>query len=973
MQFSKATLVVGAAGSGKTTMLIDGVSTRVISGEGLTNLLVFAASRSLAQELRTQILDKIGRTQGSPKIMTMHAWARSVLERFTPESDKVPVMLTAPQQEFRLRELLANFPIENWPQWLRPGVKTKTFTRQLRDKLSELRHRGLDPEDLMAGSELDRSVGRFFSEYLDVLDSEGALDYSELIHRVRLILADGAAQILSGEISAVFVDDFSELDESQIRLLSDLHAAGSQIIAFANPDTSVFGFRGAYPRAISDFGKIFGSDFKRIEVVKNFRSDSKIALAAKSVAAKLPYRGGVRPSDYVVSEKDDSGVVRAITIDNENFIYDEIAGILRQAHAKNGIAWDEMAVIIREGRSEISRLSRAFASAGIPVIARGDELALGQELAVRPLIFSLRLALDLMRGQKLRDEDRFWLLTSPIGSVDTIEARKLLRQEEDFSKQVTPVDELLSQLAKMIEEGQDLSNLLWRIWTHTDWPIQLRSAALRNDEDSQRANRDLDAVIALFDLAERSHLSGEKAVSQFLDELDSQQIAADTTRESDHAREGVSVLTTHRAVGRQWRLVVVTGLQDGQWPRTAPQVKIFDDAMSAAEQVAAERRAFLLSITRASEQLYLVAANGDDGSGAKESRFLYELGVDVERHKAEEVNSLPGMVALLRTAASDRSISEGLRKVAISKLVELKDAKDSFGNPLVEVADPQNWWGILPISGQDRCVFKKGAPIRLSGSDVEVLIKCPRRWLLTRKANANPSNEFSSILGMLIHELAAKADDLDLSGLEKILSETWPKIAPEVEWYSYAQYQKAQLMVQRLKAWIEEDDFELVGTEKRFEVTTHVSGEEVKLVGVVDRLEKDRDNNLRIIDFKTGNSVPSKKEAESHVQLGIYQLAAKLGAFEDIAQSNALADAHLVYLSDKDRSGTLPKVLTQPSLDSRPKLKDQQTESETWVHELLEQAVSIIQRDNFDAVKCDLCRTCVFSVDCPVMSGKESR
>ncbi|MDQ1739793.1 MAG: hypothetical protein QOE53_1445, partial [Pseudonocardiales bacterium] len=51
------------------------------------------------------------------------------------------------------------------------------------------------------------------------------------------------------------------------------------------------------------------------------------------------------------------------------------------------------------------------------------------------------------------------------------------------------------------------------------------------------------------------------------------------------------------------------------------------------------------------------------------------------------------------------------------------------------------------------------------------------------------------------------------------------------------------------------------------------------LSGKVDRLERDRDGRLVVIDLKTGKSKPTQKDVAVHPQLAVYQLAVAEGAF----------------------------------------------------------------------------------------------
>ena len=144
---------------------------------------------------------------------------------------------------------------------------------------------------------------------------------------------------------------------------------------------------------------------------------------------------------------------------------------------------------------------------------------------------------------------------------------------------------------------------------------RLQAEALRGGEGAPRAHRDLDAVVALFDMAAREgSWAGAKGVRALVAEVEGQQIPADTSRENDPRRNGVTVATVHRAKGEQWRLVVLVGLQEGQWPALNEPGGCCEPtcwAPTAAgpttltERLAAERRA-LLAASRASEELVVL-------------------------------------------------------------------------------------------------------------------------------------------------------------------------------------------------------------------------------------------------------------------------------------------------------------------------------------------------------------------------------
>ena len=72
------------------------------------------------------------------------------------------------------------------------------------------------------------------------------------------------------------------------------------------------------------------------------------------------------------------------TFDTERAEAEHLADLLRRAHLEDGIAWHDMAVLVRSGPDSIPPLRRALAAAGVPVEVASDELPLVREPAVLP-------------------------------------------------------------------------------------------------------------------------------------------------------------------------------------------------------------------------------------------------------------------------------------------------------------------------------------------------------------------------------------------------------------------------------------------------------------------------------------------------------------------------------------------------------------------------------------------------------------
>lgn len=1020
-------LILGGPGTGKTTSLVAAVANHVRSGQNLSQMVVLTASRAAAQQLRARIVAELGTTQRGLQVTTVHGWCQHLLHRFTPDEFGAPRLLSAPEQEARVRELLSEQSRTRWPESLWAALGTRGLAREVRAILARARQLGYDPDDLASAGERAGNpewvaVAGFFEEYLEVLDAEGVIDYAELVHRARLLLHDDQVAARVPEFAAtIWCDEFAELDRGMINVLGDAHRAGSAIVAFADPDTSVFGFRGADPHAVSSFSERFdraGAPARIMRLTRNLRGVPAIEAALRGLAQHLPMRGVDHPASGPVSA---DVAVRIELTDDAAAQAERVADVLRRAHLNDGVAWSQMAVITRSGQNTVAALARRLAANQVPVQVAGDELALIDELAVQQLLGLLQAGVQLAEGDALGEAQAARLLTTAAGGLDAIGLRRLRRrlrlQAGEFTSDgpvpsgaqllarelsaaaLVPDDltsdpdgqggrelaalvrlrALLGGLATMVEQDADLPGLLWHAWSQTSWPRRLQDEALRGGPGAARAHRDLDAVVALFDEAERaSGWFGAKGVRALLAHIAAQQIPADTARENDPRRTGVSVCTVHRAKGEQWRLVVLVGLQEGQWPVAAAPTGILradllgpdglQPATTMAELLAAERRALLLAASRASERLVVVAVDDPSGETSPPSRFLTEFGPPpVPVRPSTQPSTLAGLVGQLRRVVGDPGANPQLRTAAARELARLAAARHDTGEVIVPGADPDQWWGLRQISTSDRPVTDPDRPIRLSGSDVGDLLACPRRWFLTRRARGQQEKSSGALFGTAVHALIAQSvvDGVPASSLLGSLDQLPQPGDPEPGWRAAAEFDLLRGALEKYDAWAEGADRQaLLGVEVGFEVPLEVDGQQIVLVGSVDRLELDGHGRLRVIDFKTSRQLLSADAVAGHDQLGIYQLAARHGAFDALSGgTRQLADAMVVHLRC-DTAAVATR--SQPSLDDVPSL-DSETEmppGRTWVHDRISRAAQILATEDFYACLTTGCRNCAFRQGC---------
>lgn len=1008
--------VLAGPGTGKTTTVVEAVAARIDAGADPESILVLTFSRRAAAELRIRIAARVGRTIREPLARTFHSYAYGVLRKAAAQrGDPPPRLLSGPEQDAVIRELLAGQAGGSgsvvWPSRLAVALTTRGFAAELRDLMLRAFERGVQPRQLDEWGRQRhrddwRAAAAFMQEYADVTalaaSHSVALDPAELIRAaIDLLRSDPVAvDAERARLTAVYVDEFQDSDPAQAELLELLAGGGGDLVVVGDPDQSIYAFRGASQRGILDFPERFrqadGAPAPTVALATCRRSGAVLLAASRRV---IKHVSGPRRHEHreLSTACADAGSVSVHVLTSASQEAAFIAHRLRKAHLREGTPWSQMAVLVRSTARQLATLRRAFVSAGVPVAVTGDELPLAEQPAATALLDVLDAALA-PAGQDWPagfDEPLATaLLCSPLGGADALSVRRLrqqlrraaaaavgeqlpsgtllllaLREPGDLltvdDRAAGPARRLAGLLATArraaAEPGSTVEDVLWAVWQATGLGPRWQRAALLPGPAAAAANRDLDAVVALFDAAarfvDRLPRAGPRA---FLDHVRSQQIAADSLAARAPSGDAVRVLTAHGAKGLEWDLVVVAGVQEGHWPDLRVRGTLLGSEQlvdlaaghdpSTLSPVSALRdeewRLFYVAVTRARRQLVVTAVDSPDGDVP--SRLLDALDeralADGSRPHSDMPRplSLPALVADLRASLTAGGPEDRRRRHAAAELARLA----AVG---VSGADPATWWGTLPLS-DDRPVREDIEQVAVSPSKVERFATCGLQWLL-ESAGGSTGPGASQSVGTLVHDVATLAVDasIDLDTLLTRLDESWEQLDLGGPWYSRQQRAEAAKMLERLRAWLSRDGArELIGAELDFEVTL---GRAV-LRGRVDRLEREPDGRLVVVDLKTGTSRPRKADLAAHPQLGAYQAAVERGGFAEHGRRSGGAD--LVYLKGST------SVLPQPALSDSP--------DPAWAEQLVARVAEDMAAATFVATENKHCRLCPVATSCPLVA-----
>ncbi|MER7341902.1 ATP-dependent DNA helicase [Streptomyces sp. NPDC000075] len=1173
-------LVLAGPGTGKTTTLVEAAAARVEAGTDPARILILTFSRKAAVELRDRAALRLGGAR-APQATTFHSFCYGLVRAHQDhELFADPLrLLSGPEQDVMVRTLLEGqrrLRSIRWPEDLRAALTTRGFADEVRAVLARARELGLGPRALAAfadriGRPDWKAAAAFLSEYLDVLDLQGSLDYAELVHRAVLLAEETPS--LSSSYDVIYVDEYQDTDASQLRLLRALNGPAGTLVAFGDPDQSIYAFRGADINNTLDFETSFpGARVRALTTGR--RSGANLLAATRLLTTRMPVPR--LPAAAVRAHRDlaparDGGRVEVYTYPTAGAELDNIADLLRRAHLEDGVPWRDMAVLVRSGGRTLPAMRRALIAAGVPAETDATATALRHEPAIAPLLTALRTTAEAatlptapappaaepapattgpaLSGSEAapgaapgeaaptaatapapsaaepalsetdtapaaaataavpaavaaepgaaavaivapaaeggdgsvsavpdpavsgpagaglpvpgaetapgaagaadvrepaRDsgtggqdhpeaaptsataggegwvgvEAAVELLTSPLGGMDAADLRRLgraLRDEERAAGVAVPAPSdvllaralaeperltahdpayargaqrlglLLRKARELLQGGGTAEEALWTLWDGTPWPQRLERRARRGGPAGRNADRDLDAVCALFDNAARAEeRTGGRGALNFLEQLEAEDIAADTLTGRTVGSDAVRLMTAHRSKGLEWGLVVVAGVQEGIWPDLRRRGSLLEadrigrdglaEPLTPGALLAEERRLFYVAATRARHRLVVTAVKAPAEDGDQPSRFLTELGVtpkDVTGRPRRPL-AVPALVAELRATTVDPDASPALRDAAARRLARLAALTDDEDRPLVPAAHPQRWWGLYEPTASAVPLRDRDRPVTLSGSALDQLANtCSLQWFLGREVKADaPSTAaqgFGNVVHVLADEVASGRTPADLAVLMERLDSVWDALAFDAPWKSRQEKDNARAALERFLRWHTTDrgGRTAVATEHDFDVTLDAGEYAVRVRGSMDRVEADPQGRAYVVDFKTGKGAPTRDEVARHPQLAVYQLAVREGAVDDVFDGRRPepGGAELVQLrqgaAKRDGGDEVPKIQAQEALPAGS--------SGEWVGDLLATAAGRVLDERFAPATGEHCKRCSFRSSCSAL------
>lgn len=488
-------IVLAGPGTGKTSTLIARHSYLTWSGVDPDGIVCISFTKEASEEIKRRLGDK---APSRAWIGTFHGVCLRLLKRFNVEarlSKNFKVLDPSGQ-----RSLLYDIGID-WDQ----------DDGDLTDIIGRWKDSLLSPDEAEADAARKNNVvlrkaAQHYAAYEEELQRRGHLDFADLLVRATRIIEQSpkVKAFVSERMPHFLVDEFQDVNRTQVDLLMAVVNAGTTLWAVADDDQAIYGWRGGRVGYTLEFGKYFPGA-KRYFLMTNYRCDPAIIVAANAVIKNNKKRIDKTLKPGRAHNKNSIVRVRSFRTDREEAEW--VADCIKRMLQAN-IAAHQIGVLFRTS-SVTAQLQQAFEKLDIPFSLSGV-----QSFWDQPEVIAMT---DLLVAVERGDLGK---LSRYKGARDIVETMKGSH----------PAETSMS-IARLIADQPTpgLSSERQSSWIDTCYAV----ADIMKD----------------FDTAEdfKAHVT----------EM--------TSRSSSHDG-GVSVTTIHSAKGLEWRQVFVIGCEQAMMP-----------------------------------------------------------------------------------------------------------------------------------------------------------------------------------------------------------------------------------------------------------------------------------------------------------------------------------------------------------------------------------------------------------------------
>ena len=546
-------LILAGAGSGKTRVLTYRVAYLIEQHKADPHNILMVTFTNKAASAMKERIRAIVHTKELPYAGTFHSLCAKIL-RIDGKYINVPqnfVIYDDSDQIDAIKDVMKKLDIsvKNY----NPRAVLATISQAKNELIPALEYPNI------ARGNFQETVARVYLGYQKLLLENEALDFDDLLMKTVQLFSRNPEVLgkYQEKYHYILVDEYQDTNKAQYVLTKQLSARWRNICVVGDASQSIYRWRGADFRNITNFRSDF-PDVAVFNLEQNYRSTQMILNAAYGVISK----NTSHPILKLWTDKKGGDHITLYEARNEQ---DEATFLIHMI-LQSGKPFSDFAVLYRTN-AQSRVLEEAFLHAGVPYTLVGgtrfyERKEIKDVLAYLRILSNPKDTVSYNRIEKLGKGRlaKFLSFADRIAKDNTLIALSTL-ELLDTTIEATGYLELYD--ANVEEEAYRLENIKELRSVATEFPV----------------------------------------LSEFLENvaLVEQEYIPKNVKETPGARQAVTLMTLHAAKGLEFPIVAIVGMEECIFPHSR--------SLMEKDEIEEERRLCYVGITRAKEKLYLTYAN----------------------------------------------------------------------------------------------------------------------------------------------------------------------------------------------------------------------------------------------------------------------------------------------------------------------------------------------------------------------------
>ncbi len=599
-----ACMVLAGPGSGKTTVITYRTK-KLIEEYNInpSNILVITFTKAAATEMQTRFQSLMGGRHYPVTFGTFHAVYFKILKyAYNYSADNI---LREEKKNEYIKEIIDKLHLEFDDE--------NEFIKDIISEISLVKSEMVNLNNYYAKNCSEDNFRKIFNMYNDRLIRENVIDFDDMLVMCYELLTKrpDILKLWQNKYRYILIDEFQDICKVQYEVIKLLALPENNLFIVGDDDQSIYRFRGAKPEIMLGFKHDY-KDATQILLDTNYRSTKEIVKSANLLVANNEKRF----AKYIKTNRENGTPPNILVFKNEK---EQIAHILKliNSYIEQGINYHDIAVLFRTNITP-RLLVEKLLEYNIPFRMKDVIPNIYEHWITKNILTYINIALgSRSRGDFLQIINRPKRYISrdafPNEEVSFFDLKQYYSDKQYVVERIDRLQYDIEYLEKMTP--YEAINYIRNGIGYDDYILEYANYRRIKPEELYEILEELQEATAEF----KTYDKWFEHIALYSEELKRQ------NKERMEHRDGIELSTMHSSKGLEYKIVIIIGANEG----ISPYQKAF-----LQEDMEEERRLFYVAMTRAKDELHMLAVRERFGKDIDVSRFLFETGfIDTDADK----------------------------------------------------------------------------------------------------------------------------------------------------------------------------------------------------------------------------------------------------------------------------------------------------------------------------------------------------